>query len=390
MLRNVGRLHMWQELCSRPGCRTPPANAGYHSAVDDELTPSGPLAPLAPTPTLDALGRPLRDLRISVTDRCNFRCTYCMPREVYGRDFRFLPRAELLTFEELARFAGVMAGLGVRKLRLTGGEPLLRAELPRLVSMLTAVAGIDDVTLTTNGSLLARQAADLAAAGLRRITVSLDALDEPTFRLLSDADFSVDGVLEGIAAAEASGLAPINVNMVVRRGVNEHAILPMARHFRAAGHVLRFIEYMDVGHTNAWRMDDVVPATEILAMIATEMPLEAMAPRYRGEVATRWRYRDGGGEVGLIASVSQPFCGDCTRLRLTADGELYTCLFGRTGHDVRSILRDGGSDAELAAKVVQVWASRTDRYSELRTRATAGRELPMVDPARVEMSRIGG
>jgi cyclic pyranopterin phosphate synthase len=359
--------------------------------VDDELTPSGPLAPLAPAPTLDALGRPLRDLRISVTDRCNFRCTYCMPREVYGRDFRFLPRAELLTFEEITRLCGLLVGQGVSKLRLTGGEPLLRADLPRLVAMLRALPGAAELTLTTNGSLLTRHAAALAEAGLGRLTVSLDALDEPTFRLLSDADFSVDRVLEGIAAAEAAGLAPINVNMVVRRRVNEHAILPMARHFRAAGHVLRFIEYMDVGHTNAWRMDDVVPATEILARIDSELPLEPVPPRYRGEVATRWRYRNGGGEVGIIASVSQPFCGDCTRLRLTADGELYTCLFGNQGHDLRGPLRAGASDGELLEIVRAIWSARTDRYSELRTKATRGRpSLPMVDPQRVEMSRVGG
>ncbi|HEY7599921.1 MAG TPA: GTP 3',8-cyclase MoaA [Candidatus Limnocylindrales bacterium] len=342
----------------------------------------------APT---DTLGRPLRDLRISVTDRCNFRCTYCMPREVYGRDFRFLPRAELLTFEEITRLARVLAAQGVLKLRLTGGEPLLRAELPTLVEMLAAVPGIDDLTLTTNGSLLARHARALAAAGLRRITVSLDALDDVTFRRLNDADFGVATVLEGIAAAEAAGLAPINVNMVVRRGVNEGQVLPMARHFRERGHVLRFIEYMDVGHTNGWRLDDVVPQTELIAMIERELPLEPLPPRYRGEVASRWRYRDGSAEVGVIASVSQPFCGDCTRLRLTADGQLYTCLFGNHGHDIRTPLRAGAGDAALGELVRTIWAARDDRYSELRTRATlAGRELPLADPARVEMSRIGG
>jgi GTP 3',8-cyclase len=345
----------------------------------------------AAAPPLDTLGRPLRDLRISVTDRCNFRCTYCMPREVYGRAYRFLPRAELLTFEELTRVAALLIAEGVRKVRLTGGEPLLRAGLPRLVSMLVALPGAVDLTLTTNGSLLARHAADLAAAGLSRITVSLDALDEATFRLLSDADFSLDQVLDGIAAAEAAGLTPVKVNMVVRRGLNEHSILPMARHFRQRGHVLRFIEYMDVGHTNAWRMDDVVPAAEILARIDAEMPLEPLDPRYRGEVATRWRYRDGAGEVGIIASVSQPFCGDCTRLRLTAEGQLFTCLFGNLGHDLRGPLREGASDDELRALVRAIWATRDDRYSELRSRATERRDaLPMLDPARVEMSRIGG
>jgi GTP 3',8-cyclase len=338
---------------------------------------------------LDRLGRPLRDLRISVTDRCNFRCTYCMPREVYGREYRFLPRAELLTFEELLRVASLLAGEGVTKVRLTGGEPLLRSGLPRLVAMLASVPTITDLAMTTNGSLLARHAAGLAAAGLARVTVSLDALDDGTFRLLSDADFPVSQVLDGIAAAEAEGLR-INVNMVVRRGLNEHSVLPMARYFRQRGHTLRFIEYMDVGHTNGWRMDDVVPAAEILGVIDAELPVEPLEPRYRGEVATRWQYRDGGGEVGIIASVSQPFCGDCTRLRLTADGQLFTCLFGNRGHDLRAVLRGGASDDQLRTMVRQLWAARDDRYSELRSRATAGRSLPMIDSARVEMSRIGG
>jgi cyclic pyranopterin phosphate synthase len=340
---------------------------------------------------VDTLGRPLRDLRISVTDRCNFRCTYCMPREVYGRDFRFLPRAELLTFEEITRVCGLLVDEGVRKIRLTGGEPLLRRDLPRLVAMLAGSAGVDDLALTTNGSLLARHAGELADAGLRRLTVSLDALDDATFRRLNDADFGVARVLDGIAAAEAAGFAPIKINMVVRRGINEHSVVPMARHFRARGHVLRFIEYMDVGHTNGWRMDDVVPAAEIIELIDREMPLAALPPRYRGEVATRWRYRDGDGEVGVIASVSQPFCGDCTRLRLTADGQLYTCLFGNVGHDLRGPLRAGAGDEELRAFVRRIWASRDDRYSELRTQATVeGRQLPLIDPQRVEMSRIGG
>jgi cyclic pyranopterin phosphate synthase len=345
---------------------------------------------------LDTLGRPLRDLRISVTDRCNFRCTYCMPREVYGRDYAFLPRAELLTFEEITRLAAIFAGLGVHKLRLTGGEPLLRRDLDLLVSMLVNVPGVDDVTLTTNGSLLARHAQRLADAGLQRITVSLDSLDDATFMRLNDAEFPVRSVLDGIAAAVDAGLAPIKVNMVVRRGVNEDSVLPMARWARAEGHILRFIEYMDVGHTNGWRMDDVVPAAEILAQIDTEMPIEAEPPSYRGEVATRWRYRDGSGEVGLIASVTQPFCGDCTRARLTADGQLYTCLFGNHGHDLRAPLRAGADDREIGADLAAVWAARDDRYSELRTAATraphANRlpELAMFDPARVEMSRIGG
>ena len=338
---------------------------------------------------MDTLGRPMRDLRVSVTDRCNVRCTYCMPREVFGRDFAFLPRADLLTFEEIARLARVFAELGVRKLRLTGGEPLLRRDLDRLVAMLVEVPGIEDVTLTTNGALLARQADRLARAGLRRITVSLDSLDDEVFMRLNDVGFPVAVVLEGIDAAEAAGLGPIKVNMVVRRDVNDASVLPMTRYFRQRGMVLRFIEYMDVGHTNGWRLDDVVPAAEILARIDAEMPLEPLPPRYRGEVATRWRYRDGGGEVGIIASVSQPFCGDCTRARITADGQLYTCLFGSRGHDLRTPLRDGADDAAIGRRVAGVWRERADRYSELRS-AAAPRILPVIDAGRVEMSRIGG
>ena len=345
---------------------------------------------------LDTLGRPMRDLRISVTDRCNFRCTYCMPREIYGRDYTFMPRAELLTFEEISRLATVFASLGVHKLRLTGGEPLLRRDLDQLVSMLVGIAGVDDVTLTTNGSVLARHAQRLALAGLRRITVSLDSLDDATFMRLNDAAFPVRAVLEGIAAAVTAGLAPVKVNMVVRRGVNEGSVLPMARWARDEGHILRFIEYMDVGHTNGWRMDDVVPAAEMLAGIDAEMPIEAVPPRYRGEVATRWRYRDDSGEVGLIASVTQPFCGDCTRARLTADGQLYTCLFGNAGHDLRALLRGGANDGEIRDRLDIIWRLRDDRYSELRTAATSSSSrkalptLTMFDPSRVEMSRIGG
>jgi len=348
------------------------------------------------TQPLDTLGRPMRDLRISVTDRCNFRCTYCMPREVYGRDYAFLPRAELLTFEEIRRLAGVFAGLGVHKLRLTGGEPLLRRDLHKLVEMLVDIPGVDDVTLTTNGSVLARHAQRLADAGLKRITVSLDSLDDATFMRLNDAAFPVRSVVEGIGAAVDAGLAPVKVNMVVRRGVNETSVLPMARWARSEGHILRFIEYMDVGHTNGWRMDDVVPAAEILASIDAQMPIEAVAPRYVGEVATRWRYRDGSGEVGLIASVTQPFCGDCTRARLTADGQLYTCLFGNTGHDLRPLLRGGADDSEVHDRLAAIWRIRDDRYSESRTaatRSTSAKTLPaltMFDPSRVEMSRIGG
>jgi GTP 3',8-cyclase len=333
--------------------------------------------------TSDRLGRPMRDLRISVTDRCNFRCTYCMPREVYGRDYAFLPRAELLTFEEITRLARIFVRHGVRKIRLTGGEPLLRRELHRLVAMLAGVAGVEDITLTTNGSLLARQAQQLADAGLRRISVSLDSLDDQVFGRLNDVAFPVSAVLDGIAAADAAGLHPIKVNMVVRRGINEDSVLPMARHFRQLGHVLRFIEYMDVGHTNGWRMDDVVPAAELVARIDAEMPLVALAPTYPGEVANRWAYRDGSGEVGVIASVTQPFCADCSRVRLTADGQLYTCLFASRGHDLRTPLREAADDDLLETMIGEIWHARVDRYSELRRLAT-------VDPRRVEMSLIGG
>ena len=332
---------------------------------------------------LDRFGRPLRDLRISVTDRCNFRCTYCMPREVFGSDFRFLPRKELLTFEEITRLAGLFLDAGVEKLRLTGGEPLVRRDLEQLVGMLARLPGLRDLTLTTNGSLLARKADALAAAGLERITVSLDSLDDEVFARLNDVDFPVARVLEGIDAAERAGLSPIKINMVVRRGVNEGSVVPMARFVRERGHILRFIEYMDVGHSNGWRLDEVVPAEEILALIDAQMPLVAVPPNYEGEVADRWRYRDGDGEIGVIASVTQPFCGTCTRARLTAEGQLYTCLFGVRGHDFRALLRDGATDAQLSERIRSVWHLRADRYSELRSAATV--PLP-----KVEMSHIGG
>jgi GTP 3',8-cyclase len=328
----------------------------------------------------DLLSRPLRDLRISVTDRCNFRCRYCMPKEVFGRDHQFLPRAELLSFEEIARVAKMFGRLGVRKVRLTGGEPLLRRQLERLVSQL-AELGLD-LSMTTNGSLLAQKAPDLRDAGLRRVTVSLDSLDDAIFRAMNDVDFPVARVLAGIDAAAAAGL-PVKVNAVVKRGVNDGEILPLARHFRGTGHVLRFIEYMDVGHTNGWRLDDVVPAAEIVRTIDDEFPLEPVEADYRGEVAQRWRYRDGAGEIGVIASVTQPFCGDCTRARLSADGKLYTCLFAVRGHDLRALVRGGISDDELAEAIAAVWRRRTDRYSELRSAAT-------VDLPKVEMSYIGG
>jgi GTP 3',8-cyclase len=333
-------------------------------------------------PLQDSLGRPVRDLRISVTDRCNFRCVYCMPKEVYGRDYRFLERRELLSFEEIERLTRAFAGLGVAKVRLTGGEPLLRRELERLVEMLAAIPGLD-LTLTTNGSLLPKKAQSLAEAGLRRVTVSLDSLDDEVFRTMNDVDVPVERVLAGIEAAAAAGLAPVKVNMVVKRAVNEESVLPMARYFRGSGHILRFIEYMDVGHTNGWRLDDVVPAAEIVAAIAAELPLEPLEPNYPGEVARRYRYADGSGEIGVIASVTQPFCGACTRARLSAEGRLYTCLFATNGHDLRALLRGGATDAELGEAISSVWRARGDRYSELRSAKTAN--LP-----RVEMSYIGG
>jgi len=337
----------------------------------------------ATSPTAhDRLGRALRDLRISVTDRCNFRCVYCMPKEVFGKDYAFLERRELLTFEEIARLARIFSGLGVEKVRLTGGEPLVRRNLEQLIELLAAIPGLD-LTLTTNGSFLARKARALKAAGLKRITVSLDALDDAVFRRLNDVDFPVAKVLEGIEAAAAAGLAPIKVNMVVKRGENDTSILPMARHFRESGHILRFIEYMDVGHTNGWRMDDVVPAREIVERIGREWPLEPVDPNYPGEVAERWRYTDGAGEIGIITSVTQPFCGDCTRARLTADGELFTCLFATKGHSLKKLLRSGASNAELERYLRNVWGARADRYSELRSEET----IPL---HKVEMSRIGG
>ncbi|TME25939.1 MAG: GTP 3',8-cyclase MoaA [Chloroflexi bacterium] len=331
---------------------------------------------------LDRLGRPLHDLRISVTDRCNFRCVYCMPKEVFGKDFQFLPRAEILTFEEIERLVRIFAALGVKKIRLTGGEPLVRRDLERLVERL-ALLGDLDLTLTTNGSLLAQKAEVLASAGLRRVTVSLDSLDDATFKRMNDADFPVAKVLAGIEAAHAAGLAPIKINMVTKRGVNESSILPMARHFKGTGMTLRFIEFMDVGSTNGWRLDDVVPAREIVAMIDSELPLEAVGPSYRGEVAARYRYRDGSGEIGVISSVTQPFCADCTRARLSADGSLYTCLFATAGTDLRAMLRGGATDDEITTAIANVWRVRTDRYSEIRSDQTAGLH-------KIEMSFIGG
>ena len=332
-------------------------------------------------PITDTLGRPLRDLRISVTDRCNFRCVYCMPKEVFGRDYQFLPRRELLTFEEIERAARVFVDLGVQKLRLTGGEPLLRRDLEELIARLAALGDLD-LTLTTNAALLAQKAQALADAGLTRVTVSLDSLDDEVFRAMNDVDFPVARVLGGIDAAAEAGL-PVKVNVVVKRGLNEGSVVDIARRFRGTGHAVRFIEYMDVGASNGWRLDDVVPAAEIVAVIGAEFPLEPVDAAYRGEVAQRYRYVDGAGEIGVIASVTQPFCGDCTRARLSADGKLYTCLFAIRGHDIRAILRSGAPDDELDSAIRAVWERRIDRYSELRTAETSSLR-------KVEMSYIGG
>ena len=331
----------------------------------------------------DVRGRALRDLRISVTDRCNFRCTYCMPREVFGDDHPFLPHAEILSFEEIVRVARVFHGLGVEKIRLTGGEPLLRRGIDRLVAMLREALPAVDLTLTTNGSALKAMARALKAAGLDRITVSLDSLDDATFRAMNDADFPVARVLEGIDAAAAAGLAPIKVNMVVKRGTNDHQVVDMARHFRGSGHVARFIEFMDVGSTNGWRMDDVVPSAEVVWRIAAEFPLEAVDAGYAGEVAQRWRYLDGAGEIGVISSVTQAFCATCTRARLSTDGQLFTCLFAQHGHDLKGALRSAATDEALRRTVSGIWGARADRYSEIRTAETAAAR-------KVEMSFIGG
>ncbi len=331
----------------------------------------------------DTFDRPLRDLRVSVTDRCNFRCVYCMPREVFGPDFQFLDREELLTYEEIVRLSRIFIAQGVEKIRVTGGEPLVRRDLPLLIEQLSALDGLQDLTLTTNGALLPAQAGPLREAGLTRITVSLDSLDDATFRAMNDVEVGVDVVLAGIDAARDAGLWPIKVNAVVKRGLNDHTIVDLARHFHGTGIIVRFIEYMDVGTTNGWVLDHVVPAAEIVERIGDALPLEPLDPNYRGEVARRYRYRDGGGEIGVITSITQPFCGDCTRARLSPEGELFTCLFGASGFDLRALLRSGFTDDELADAVGRVWSIRDDRYSDLRTDATT--ELK-----RVEMSHIGG
>ena len=337
---------------------------------------------------LDRLNRPLRDLRISVTDRCNFRCVYCMPREVFGPGYAFVPRKDLLTLEEIARVAQVFASLGMRKVRITGGEPLIRRNLEHLIEMIDATEGVEDISLTTNGSMLTSvRAASLKQAGLKRLTISLDALDDATFKRINDVDYPASRVLDGIDNARAAGFADIKVNAVVRRGFNEHAVLDLVKHFRNSGCIVRFIEYMDVGETNGWNLDDVIPAAELVDRIDALYPLEAVSPNYPGEVAKRWRYRDGAGEIGFITSVTQSFCGDCSRARLSAVGELYTCLFGTQGHDLRSLLRSGADDAQLLQAVSEIWQERADRYSELRATATP---VPLTGQAKVEMSHIGG
>jgi len=338
----------------------------------------------------DRLGRPLRDLRISVTDRCNFRCGYCMPRAVFDRDYQFLPHESLLTFEEITRAARIFAAHGATKLRLTGGEPLLRKGIEQLIAMLADLRTHDgrplEITLTTNASLLSRKARALKAAGLSRVTVSLDALDDATFRRMNDADFPVADVLAGIDAAQAAGLGPIKVNMVVQRGVNDAEVLPMARRFRGCGIVLRFIEYMDVGASNGWRMDQVVPSAQLLQRLQAVWPLEPLPASAPGETAERWRYRDGGGEIGFISSVTRAFCRDCNRARLSTEGKLFTCLFATRGHDLRALLRGGRSDLEIASALAELWGLRSDRYSELRGQSTAGPG----DERRIEMHYIGG
>ena len=347
----------------------------------------------APTGELrDALARPLRDLRISVTDRCNFRCSYCMPKNVFDRDYAFLPQPSLLSFEEIERLASLFVAHGTRKIRLTGGEPLLRRHLESLVEMLSRLRTVDgdpvDLTLTTNGSLLEKKAASLASAGLGRVTVSLDALDDAVFRRMNDADFPVDAVLRGIDAAERAGLGPIKVNMVVKRGTNDQEIVPMARHFRGRDVALRFIEYMDVGATNGWRMDEVVPSADVIARLGDEFGLEPLPPTGPGETAERWRYADGtAGEIGTISSVTRAFCRDCNRARLSTEGKLFLCLFASRGHDLRGLVRGGASDAEILGAIGAVWQGRTERYSELRSLAQAPADA---GERRVEMHYIGG
>ncbi|MDP3799396.1 MAG: GTP 3',8-cyclase MoaA [Polaromonas sp.] len=368
----------------------PPADIRYASRV-----PHIPARLQAPSGLLsDTLGRPLRDLRISVTDRCNFRCSYCMPREVFDKDYAFLPQSSLLSFEEITRLARIFVAHGVEKIRLTGGEPLLRKHLEVLIEMLAKLQTPDgrplDITLTTNASLLAKKAQALKDAGLQRVTVSLDGLDDATFRRMNDVDFPVADVLNGIEVAQSVGLAPLKINMVVKRGTNDVEILPMARHFRNTGAVLRFIEYMDVGATNGWRMDEVLPSAQVIERLHAEFPLVAIDPNYTGETAERWRYADGAGEIGVISSVTQAFCSDCNRARLSTEGKLFLCLFASQGHDLRALLRGGFGDDQIAAAVSHIWQARTDRYSELRAALPADTSPAEDAPKRVEMSYIGG
>ncbi|MPQ56986.1 GTP 3',8-cyclase MoaA [Duganella sp. FT27W] len=361
------------------------------------MTAQRPNAPAIPSPLeaptgllADRLARPLHDLRISVTDRCNFRCVYCMPKAVFNNDYQYLPHTALLSFEEIARIARIFIAHGVEKIRLTGGEPLLRKNLERLIGMLAELKTVSgkplDLTLTTNASLLARKAQSLRDAGLQRVTVSLDALDNATFQRMNDVDFTVDDVLKGIDVAHQVGLGPIKINMVVKGGMNDQEILPMARYFKDTPYILRFIEYMDVGASNGWKMDEVIPSSEVVRRIGAELPLAPVAANYSGETASRWRYADGGGEIGLISSVTQAFCSDCSRARLSTEGKVYTCLFASSGYDLRALLREGRNDAEISTALAHLWRARGDRYSELRTNDTDG----LARGARVEMSYIGG
>ena len=361
------------------------------------MTAQRPNAPAIPSPLeaptgllADRLARPLHDLRISVTDRCNFRCVYCMPKAVFNNDYQYLPHTALLSFEEITRIARIFIAHGVEKIRLTGGEPLLRKNLERLIGMLAELKTVSgkplDLTLTTNASLLARKAQSLRDAGLQRVTVSLDALDNATFQRMNDVDFTVDDVLKGIDVAHQVGLGPIKINMVVKGGMNDQEILPMARYFKDTPYILRFIEYMDVGASNGWKMDEVIPSSEVVRRIGAELPLAPVAANYSGETASRWRYADGGGEIGLISSVTQAFCSDCSRARLSTEGKVYTCLFASRGYDLRALLREGRNDAEISTALAHLWRARGDRYSELRTNDTDG----LARGARVEMSYIGG
>lgn len=365
--------------------RRPPSTLSLPASLE---TPSGEL--------FDALHRPLHDLRISVTDRCNFRCVYCMPKDVFRKDYPFLSHSSLLSFEEITRIAKLFIAHGVEKIRITGGEPLLRKNIEKLIEMLSALKTVSgaplDLTLTTNGSLLAKKAQALKDAGLQRVTVSLDSLNDATFKQMNDVDFPVADVLAGIDAAHRVGLGPIKINMVAKKGMNEHEIIPMARYFKSTPFILRFIEYMDVGASNGWKMDEVLPSAEIVRMIHTELPLEAINPNYSGETAARWRYIDGGGEIGVISSVTQAFCRDCSRIRLSTEGKLYTCLFANEGHDLRTLLRDGHSDIALSNVIGQIWRARRDRYSELRSAQSnpADSTTPASPREKIEMSYIGG